>query len=77
MESGRIELYKWEIRLAPSENSAWEEHPASKFVSAQIVTMIENQGVQRFVIHDGSQEENSQTLLVCTCLFLVKLWKIS
>ncbi|KAL8939718.1 MAG: hypothetical protein Q9216_003196 [Gyalolechia sp. 2 TL-2023] len=63
-DSARIRLYKWEIRLAPKEGSAWQEYPADKFVSAQILAMIESQGVQRFVIHDGRREEYDRSLLV-------------
>lgn len=64
MSSGRIKIYKWEIRLALSDSNAWEEYPATKFVSAQILAMIESQGVQRFVVHNQSHEENGQSLLV-------------
>ncbi|KAL9005781.1 MAG: hypothetical protein Q9188_001447 [Gyalolechia gomerana] len=61
---GKIKLYKWEIRLAPTESSAWQKHPGDKFVSAEILAMIESQGVQRFVVHDGGHAEDNTGLLV-------------
>ncbi|KAI4177981.1 MAG: hypothetical protein LQ343_000065 [Gyalolechia ehrenbergii] len=61
---GKIKLYKWEIRLAPTESSAWQKHPADKFVSAEILAMIESQGVQRFVVHDGGHAEDNTSILV-------------
>ncbi|KAL9030568.1 MAG: hypothetical protein Q9196_001329 [Gyalolechia fulgens] len=64
VDCGQIRLYKWEIRLAPTSSSAWQESPAEKFVSAQITALIGSQGVQRLVIHDRSLEEDNGSLLV-------------
>lgn len=47
----------------------WGEHPEQKFISAQLLSMIESQGVRRFVVHDTDnnredREDDSTGILV-------------
>ncbi|KAL8842734.1 MAG: hypothetical protein Q9170_000390 [Blastenia crenularia] len=59
-----VKLYKWEVRFRTTASSAWQEYPADKFVTAQLLGMIESQGVKRFVVHDGNDEEDGMSLLI-------------
>lgn len=65
----QVKLYKWEIRLRKDSSMTWGEHPEQKFISAQLLSMIESQGVRRFVVHDTDtsredQEDDSTGILV-------------
>lgn len=63
MDSEELKLSKWAIRIRPTLTMPWEEFPAQKFVAAQLLSMVESQGVQRFVLRSDA-EEAGHTLLV-------------
>lgn len=64
LDQGHIKLYKWDIRLGPTPADTREQYPPGRFVAAQLLSMIESQGVQRFVIHSEDDEEDASPLLV-------------
>ncbi|KAL8790823.1 MAG: hypothetical protein Q9213_000447 [Squamulea squamosa] len=57
-------IYKWNIRLRSNSCAAWEEHSAQKLISAQLLAMIESQGIQKFVLRGQTEEENIGALLI-------------
>ncbi|KAI4201176.1 MAG: hypothetical protein LQ346_002230 [Caloplaca aetnensis] len=63
MDSEELKLSKWAIRIRPTLTMPWEEFPAQKFVAAQLLSMVESQGVQRFVLRSDA-EEAGHTLLI-------------
>lgn len=63
-DSQIVKLYKWKLRLRSTLGKTCEEYPVERFVSAQLLSMIESQGVQRFVIHNNNSKEEGGPLLV-------------
>ncbi|KAL9009487.1 MAG: hypothetical protein Q9173_005487 [Seirophora scorigena] len=65
----QVKLYKWEIRLRKDSSMTWGENSEQKFISAQLLSMIESQGVRRFIVHGTDmshedQEDDSTGILV-------------
>ncbi|KAL8772338.1 MAG: hypothetical protein Q9209_002550 [Squamulea sp. 1 TL-2023] len=59
-----VRIYKWNIRLRSNSCIAWEEYSAQKLISAQLLAMIESQGIQKFVLHGQVGEDNIGGLLI-------------
>ncbi|KAL8686404.1 MAG: hypothetical protein Q9224_005457 [Gallowayella concinna] len=60
-------IYKWNLRFRSSPSSAWEEASVQRLVSAQLLAMIESQGIQKFVIHgqeSNGDHDEQQALLI-------------
>ncbi|KAL8666939.1 MAG: hypothetical protein Q9168_007392 [Polycauliona sp. 1 TL-2023] len=57
-------LYKWNICFQSDPQHGWEEHSAHKLVAAQLLAMIENQGVQKFVLQSELQDDDCEALFV-------------
>ncbi|KAL9626825.1 MAG: hypothetical protein Q9204_007010 [Flavoplaca sp. TL-2023a] len=57
-------IYKWNTRLQSNPLSEWESHSAQKLVSAQLLAMIESQGIQKFVIQSEIPGDDFDALLV-------------
>ena len=46
-------LYKSRVGLKPGDASSWQSFPATTFVCAQLLALIESQAIRRFVLHSG------------------------
>jgi hypothetical protein len=46
-------LYKSRVGLKPGNTSSWQSFPATTFVCAQLLALIESQAIRRFVLHSG------------------------
>ena len=46
-------LYKSSVSLKSDNTSFWESFPATTFVCAQLLALIESQAIRRFVLHSG------------------------
>ncbi|KAI4101535.1 MAG: hypothetical protein LQ339_005032 [Xanthoria mediterranea] len=57
-------IYKWNISLRSDPQLGWEDQSAQKLISAQLLAMIESQGIQKFVIHSETRDDNTEALLV-------------
>ncbi|KAL8751034.1 MAG: hypothetical protein Q9199_006689 [Rusavskia elegans] len=64
-------IYKWNIFLQSDQQSGWEDHSVQKLVSAQLLAMIESQGVQKFVIHSEVRDDNIEALLVSSVRIII------
>lgn len=58
-------LYKSSVAVKSHDTSSWESFLATTFICAQLLALIESQGIRRFVLHSGPT--------VTTGAFLVKL----
>ncbi|KAL8849881.1 MAG: hypothetical protein Q9221_005147 [Calogaya cf. arnoldii] len=57
-------IYKWNILSQSNPQSGWQDHSAQKLISAQLLAMIESQGIQKFVIQSESRNDNTEALLI-------------
>ncbi|CAO1606227.1 hypothetical protein XANCAGTX0491_009727 [Xanthoria calcicola] len=57
-------IYKWNISLRSDPQLGWEDQSAQKLISAQLLAMIESQGVQKFLIHSEARNDSTEALLV-------------
>lgn len=56
-------LYKSSVSLKPSGTSTWENFPATTFICAQLLAVIESQATRKFVLHSGPNSNTDAYLL--------------
>ena len=61
---GTLQLFKWALTLQRSRDSTWETYSVEEIVSAQLVAMIEDQAVSKFLVYSGNIEDAEVALLV-------------
>jgi HECT-like Ubiquitin-conjugating enzyme (E2)-binding len=49
-------LYKSRVGLKSGNTSSWQSFPATTFVCAQLLALIESQAIRRFVLHSGPND---------------------
>ncbi|KAL8735873.1 MAG: hypothetical protein Q9181_002651 [Wetmoreana brouardii] len=64
VSSANLKLYKWSLQFRRDSANSWEEPTVQKLVSAQLLAMIESQGIQKFVIHSEDSDTDIDALLV-------------
>ena len=67
-ELGCFRLDKWNLRLRRGVNAAWEQNDVENFICAQLLELMDAQGVRKFVAYRGELSEASEGLMV-RCLF--------
>lgn len=68
-------LYKSSVSLKPSGTSAWESFPATTFICAQLLAVIESQATRKFVLHSGANSDTDAHLVSSWPLSLLNLYK--
>ncbi|KAI9819501.1 MAG: hypothetical protein M1827_006949 [Pycnora praestabilis] len=57
-------IYKWSVAVRQDENDTSRQYPVQAFISAQLLALIDNQAVRRFVIHNKEVGETGSALLL-------------
>ncbi|KAL2352205.1 ubiquitin-conjugating enzyme E2-binding protein [Cryomyces antarcticus] len=53
-------IYKWAISVNTNCSRAPTSHDIAKWLSAQLLALIDNQGVRKFVVHDDEEREGAR-----------------
>ena len=59
-----LQLFKWGLTIQPARGSEWETYSVQEIVSAQLLALIEDQAVRRFLVFSGNIEEIQEALMV-------------
>ena len=62
-----FELFKWAVALRSIEKLPWQALPLQIVVSAQLLTLIEDQAVRRFFVRSDELGKKSPALMVQLC----------
>lgn len=57
-------LWKWSLCVQSNDQSDGQSFPTKMFVSAQVLGLIENQAVRKFVVYDEDGEDGVAGILV-------------
>ena len=63
-KADHYDLYKWAVALRSSSDSPWQTLSLQKVVSAQLLSLIEEQGVRKFLLYSGGIETAKDALFV-------------
>ena len=74
-ESSSVRLFKWSVALQRSRDLGWETCSVQEIVSAQLLALIEEQAVYKFLAYSGDADDSktalfvsqSSTSLLCVC----------
>lgn len=61
---GAFRLYKWSLTVQRSRGGLWETSSVQEVISAQLLALIEEQAVHKFLIYDGNIKDAKDALLV-------------
>ena len=63
-------LYKWSLRIKKKDDTT-ESFSVPKWISTQLLSIVDNSGVRRFVVEPSGREDGeTDGLLVCSLLSL-------
>ena len=62
--TGTLQLFKWALTVQRSHDSTWETYSVEEIVSAQLISMIEDQAISKFLVYSGKIEDAEVALLV-------------
>ena len=63
-EHGNIRLFKWSLAVQRSQDTVWETYSVPEIVSAQLLALITEQSIYKFLVYSGNTEEKKEALLV-------------
>ena len=63
-ESYSLRFYKWSVALQRSRGLDWETCSVQEIVSAQLLALIEDQAVYKFLTYTGDAEKSETGLMV-------------
>ena len=61
---GCLRLHKWSLRVRHAADASWEQNDVENFVCAQLLEMMDAQGVRKFVAYHGELASASSGLMV-------------
>lgn len=67
-ESYSLQLFKWSVALQRSRELDWETCTVEEIVSAQLLALIEDQAVYKFLAYAGNVEDSETALMVSESL---------
>ena len=59
-----MKLFKWAVAVKSPEMKTWESLGLQKLFAAQLLAIIEETAVRRFIIHSGNGHYSKDALLV-------------
>ena len=63
-ENYSLRFYKWSVALQRSRGLDWETCSVQEIVSAQLLALIEDQAVYKFLAYTGDAEKSKTALMV-------------
>ena len=63
-KTGYFQLFKWNVALQTPDCRGWETSTLQTIISAQLLALIEDQAVSKFIIHTGNIECTKKALFV-------------
>ncbi|KAL9099645.1 MAG: hypothetical protein Q9163_004886 [Psora crenata] len=64
MENGHFQVFKWSVALQVLGQPSRKTFSLQKIISAQLLAVIEQQAVHKFVIHSGDLENTKEALFL-------------
>jgi len=71
LQSSEKRLSKWVAALHKSKDAGWKTFAIQRILSSQLLALIEEQGVTKFLVYSGDIEVAKDALLVCHVLVLL------
>ncbi|KAL9127806.1 MAG: hypothetical protein Q9217_003390 [Psora testacea] len=63
-KTGYFQIFKWNVALQTLGQAGWKTFPLQKVISAQLLAMIEDQAVHKFIVHTGDLDNVKEALLL-------------
>ena len=63
-KAGTFRLYKWSLAVQRTEGNIWETYSVQEILSAQLLALIEDQAMYKFLAFSGAIENAQEALLV-------------
>ena len=60
----RLGLHKWSVLVRRAADTAWEQNNLENFICAQLLELMDSQGVKKFVTFHGKLGDATDGLLV-------------